>query len=243
MLTCALGHSFKVTNASQIVEGDWKDSKDRVINLEEWEEQTVERVLECLYSGFYTMHSAPGPASKTTKAPETGVDHRRPITWQQLCNSRLASPLPGDINEGDCAFQHEPDCVPNQYRPLTRLLDIRCPGSPRSPTSQSSPAKDGRPILSGSLPRADWGHTLLPDAKVYVLAQYLQLIDLKRYAFRHVQDVLGFLNQPTPDLAALIRTLTLTRFIYSSTDSLTNFEEPLRNLVSTFVAEWFLKIR
>lgn len=36
-----------------IVEGHWKESEERSIKLEEWNEQTVEHVLHWLYLGYY----------------------------------------------------------------------------------------------------------------------------------------------------------------------------------------------
>ncbi|KAL8709057.1 MAG: hypothetical protein Q9225_007507 [Loekoesia sp. 1 TL-2023] len=240
-----LAHSgvlSKSPTLRKIVEGEWKDSKSRIINLEEWEEQTVEHVLEWLYSGSYTLPVQVELGSDTGKATKTGIDHPRPRTRQQLRNSRIATPLPAEIEEQGSSIQLEPDYVPDMCRPLTPLHDIQCSGSRGSPTLQSSPAKDGRSIQLEALPRKEWGQTLLPDAKVYVLAQYLQLIKLKQYAFHHIQDVLVFCNQTPPGSHTLVRIVDLARYVYSSTDSLTNSEEPLRKLVSTFVVEWFVRL-
>lgn len=187
------------------------------------EEQTVEHVLEWLYSGSYTLPVPSRLGADIEKAPKTGIDHPRPRTRQQLRNSRIASPLPAEIDEQESSIQLEPDHAPDTYRPLTPLHDIQCSGSRESPTLQSSPAKDGRSIQLETLPRKDWDQTLLSDAKVYMLAQYLQLIELKQYAFHHIQDVLVFCNQNFPGPQALARAVDLARYVYPSPGSLTNF--------------------
>ncbi|KAL8918897.1 MAG: hypothetical protein Q9208_007078 [Pyrenodesmia sp. 3 TL-2023] len=54
-----------------IVEGEWKESANRRIDLEEWDEQTVEQLVQWLYSGHYTWLEVASEA-----AVDHPVDHR-----------------------------------------------------------------------------------------------------------------------------------------------------------------------
>ncbi|KAL9018016.1 MAG: hypothetical protein Q9185_004685 [Variospora sp. 1 TL-2023] len=84
------------------------------------------------------------------------------------------------------------------------------------------------------------GKILLPDARVYMLAQYLQLEGLKSDAF----DRLGYFLlqlEPYPFRRGEIKsTANFARFVYTSTYPSVSSEEPMRKLVSTFVAKDFL---
>lgn len=226
----------------KIVDGNWRDSKDCVINLAEWEEPTVEQLLEWLYSGYYTVSSIPMSARGVVMSDDEVAEALIPIIHQQLRGRKLSDLLPRDGDETESDVELSPDCVPDHHQPLTPLQDIRCSGPRDDGRVLTYPAIDSRAVQLESLCKKEWGHTLLPDAKAYVLAQYLQLVDLKRYAFHHIQDTLVFLNQCSPGPQALTRTIALAHYVYSNTDSLNNSEEPLRDLISTFVAEWFLKM-
>lgn len=115
---------------------------------------------------------------------------------------------------------------------------IQCHG-PRVATTtrnrlvKSHPVKEFMDSLATS---AENGFTLLQDAKLYTLAQYLQLSDLKRLAFHNMQDVLRSLNSLPPDTTLVTKIVSLIQYTYAHTDSLASSEEPLRKLVSTFVA-------
>lgn len=86
--------------------------------------------------------------------------------------------------------------------------------------------------------RFDTGHSLLLDAKVYVLAQYLQLDHLKRLAFYEIQYGLDIKSE-VYGTRLLLESVDLARYVYASTDSLADSEEPLRKLVSTYIAVSF----
>ncbi|KAL8750674.1 MAG: hypothetical protein Q9184_006340 [Pyrenodesmia sp. 2 TL-2023] len=82
---------------------------------------------------------------------------------------------------------------------------------------------------------AENGFTLLQDAKIYALARYLELPDLKRLAFHNIQDTLSSLYK-FANTMVVTNVMALAQYTYAHTDSLANSEEPLRKLVSTFVA-------
>ncbi|KAL8959257.1 MAG: hypothetical protein Q9193_003853 [Seirophora villosa] len=137
---------------------EWKESSERSIKLEEWDEQTVGHVLRWLYSDDFG--SAP-PFDSSSAYPQ---------------------------------------------------------GNPRKSSLETKEVY------------VDIGKTLVQDDHVYVLAQYLQLDKLKHLAFYKMQHGLNELNDLLfgPDCVAQIA--HLARYVYSSTQSMTSFDEPLRKL-------------
>lgn len=105
-----------------------------------------------------------------------------------------------------------------------------------------------------SLHDLDFEAILLTHAKLYTLADYMLLTTLKVQAFQRLQSLLGFISAPSiyaspPDVAILnlplINTplignlITLVRYIYRNTPQLKSENEPLRDLISTFIAEHY----
>lgn len=78
---------------------------------------------------------------------------------------------------------------------------------------------------------------LRQDAKVYAVAHYLVLTDLKDLALARIQDVLDSTSELGPELLRNI--VELIKYVYTHTDTLVSSKEPLRELVATFAAKWF----
>lgn len=81
------------------------------------------------------------------------------------------------------------------------------------------------------------GNILLPDARVYMLARYLQLEDLKSDLFERLRYVLLQWEPYLFRRGEIISTVNLARFVYTFTYPSVSSEEPMRKLVSTFVAK------
>ncbi|KAI4126595.1 MAG: hypothetical protein LQ341_006865, partial [Variospora aurantia] len=189
--------------------------------LEEWDEQTVEHVLEWLYLGYYYLDvpidrlRADGKRKASSPLLETGQEQSQgePI-------------LPGE--EGADA---------NKYRrPLTPL-------APYHTLSCAGPPEEMTQCAEGSVSEAEelsTGKILLPYARVYMLAQYLQLERLKSDALDRFRYFL-LEWEPYPfRRGEIISTVNLARFVYTSTYPSVSSEEPMRKVVSTFAAKKFL---
>ncbi len=218
-----------------IVEGQWKESVNRKLELEEWDEQTVEQLVEWLYSGRYTRLKVASealdvhPYDHHSKAPIARLKIRS-SAGPSPQNSEGAIPVSGGSSDSDEEFYQFP----------TKLSEIQCHGDRVRVATHERLVADGQIAeMRNSLENsARPGSTLVQDAKVYALAQYLQLVGLKRLAFHNIQDVLT-------SKAVFVRlqhmtgaVVDLSRYTYAHTDALSNSEEPLRSLVSTFVAVW-----
>ncbi|KAL8950613.1 MAG: hypothetical protein Q9222_003368 [Ikaeria aurantiellina] len=197
----------------KMVSGGWNECTDCSINLEEWEENTVAQVLQWLYQGFYTWPFIPDELEDDSQA--------------QVADPTATS---SETKQPDQAF--------------TRTEKIECHG-PRKFTgnlekvTQNHPIDEIRKTLLLSSKNAA---TLLPDAKVYVLANYLQLVELKRLAFHNIQDVLCGIELEKSNSSTLASIPLLIEYAYANTDSLVNEEEPLRNLLSSFTAGRLIKV-
>lgn len=82
----------------------------------------------------------------------------------------------------------------------------------------------------------DFEDIFLAHAKVYALAQYKSIAALKALAQERLSRILLKLHPPgsNPHLAKNI--VSLATYVYDNTDSLVNSEEPLRKVISHFVA-------
>lgn len=165
-----------------MVLGEWKESSERSIKLEEGDAQTVGHVMRWLYSDDFG--SAP---------PFDSSSAHRQVNFRK---------------EGQSDNEQEPE----EYEDATDLSDYQRPITPLCN------------FPSVGQVYVDMGKTLVQHAHVYVLAQYLQLDKLKHLAFYKMQHGLNELNDLLfgPDCVA--------RHVYSSTQSMTSFDEPLRKL-------------
>lgn len=78
--------------------------------------------------------------------------------------------------------------------------------------------------------------TFLAHAKIYVLAQYKSIPALKALAHARLARTLLKLHPLGGNLHLSINIVNLATYVYSNTDSLTHSEEPLRKLISQYVA-------
>lgn len=84
----------------------------------------------------------------------------------------------------------------------------------------------------------DYGEVLLSHAKVYSLAHYKAIDTLRALALHHLLASLLRLDSvdPTTGSHNVVHIAELARYVYDNTDHLENHEEPVRRLVSNFIA-------
>lgn len=95
-----------------------------------------------------------------------------------------------------------------------------------------TPGTTSKENRSGEL---DYEATLLASAKVYAIANYFMLPELKTLAIQRLQNTLNLIRRPVPK-SERAHIAPLIEYVYAHTDRLTNEEEPLRKLVTTFAA-------
>ena len=223
--------------------GKWKDSSQRVIVLEDWEPETVGRFLEWLYTGDYEtpfpVEASPSEAENleshvseksmpSNEDTEDVLELCSPVKLENVSRTqRVLKPLQ-DINYN----RADPKPTPSHAEAFTRWeasFTLWTP-TPKKP-------------LSGGL---NFEGTLLAHAKLYSLADYMLLPVLQAQVFQRLKSVLLFIhtsylrsqgfNLPADHQPVILNIITLIRYVYANTVRLVSEEEPLRELISTFVA-------
>lgn len=190
------------------ITGGWRETAERKICLDEWDGETVCRLVEFLYTGNYQY---PDPVSSSKRDRVRGTTQRQ-----------LGAPRPK---------RDEAKTGPNRpLTPLEECLDM-C-------FSQKHDDGADWTKLEGFDPQDDYEDTLLAHAKLYCLAQYKSVGALRTLALRRLFLILLKIDPlaPAPDCRAVLNFIDLVKYVYSNTDSLVASEEPLRKLVSQFAA-------
>lgn len=190
------------------ITGGWRETTERHISLNDWEAETVGRLVEFLYTGDYQY---PDPVPSAARAGATRSIQR------QLNASR-------SNREGGGKSPNRP------LTPLERCLDTVFPDDLDDGADWTK--------LANFEPQDDYKNALLAHAKIYCLAQYKSVGALRTLALRRIHLVLLKIDPLTPesDNTAVMNALELINYVYTNTDSLVSSEEPLRKLVSQFAA-------
>lgn len=190
------------------ITGGWKETSERKINLDDWDAETVGRMVEFLYTGNYQY---PDPVSSGKRF---GVER---TIQRKLKDPRVKR---GNTSTG-----------PN--RPLTPLEDCLDNVLPQDRDDKVDWTK-----LESFEPQDNYKEVLLSHAKVYCLAQYRSISALRNLALRRIYLILLKIDLISfkADSIGALNFIDLVVYVYSNTDSLTNSEEPLRRLVSQCAA-------
>lgn len=221
-----------------LIEGKWKDSLERKVVLEDWDEETVERLLEWLYTDDYACPHPTRPATEEAIQPaaphkddeDSSIDSSKPSEEDFL--------LP--LDPPNVATQPEQAADFGPIRPTAVLLDLHKAFSPIDAKISGSAAFDNwATSLRSAAHEYDFEATLLAHAKLYALANYILLPALKTFALHRLQSVLLFLNPLKARTLPVRNLVTLAHYVYAHTDTLANSKEPLRNFLSMFIGSNF----
>ena len=200
-----------------MINGDWKESSERRIVLDSWEVQTVEVLIEYLHTGNFSW-----PMS-TTIMPEAQPKRKT----NAMINDDILSAIRW--------LSYPPRSGPKD---ISSLLD--CPNLPRADSQQqtwSTCLKGWVNSLPTANDEASLATLLLTHARVYSLADYTLLPDLKALCLQRFKIILiAISNLPTlPSIGDLPKVIS---FVYANTvkPGEGEEEEPLRRLISTFIA-------
>lgn len=233
-LSAHAGFLIKSPTLRKIVEGEWKDSQEGLIKLEEHDRDTVVKMLEWLHCGYYTWFLLLSGHEQT--------DELAYITSLALNGGRIVTLSPDSTPVTTAEERNRETYLPGDdlgtsNRPLN-ILKYGLPNEGSTPLEKLSKHNGASRINDAVWGCTCTGATLLPDAKLYVLAQYLELPCLKSLAFQNIQEVLEALVSRPHEMHSNFRAgiPSFVRFVYDCTDSLTNSAEPLRRIVAAFVA-------
>ena len=215
--------------------GEWKDSSERIILLEDWEPETVGRLLEWLYTGDY---ETPFPAEASPLAAETleSLASEKPMPSNDV-KDVLISSMPEKIGSAKGSQQAPKSFEDIEYKKADPKL---APSNAEAFALWTATFKKANPC------GLNFEGILLAHAKLYSLADYTLLPVLQAQAFQRIKAVLSFMHYfylrvvgpdlPTGNQPVIINIITLVRYVYANTVRLVSEEEPLRELISTFIA-------
>ena len=248
------------------MEGRWKDSLERRISWEEWDEDSVARFLEWLYTGDYSW---PYPTSMEPLAPTKGPSNHEVESSTGLSSGTISKPptegsaqamdgikstepmfdsLKGYVLEPSSnrasKQKHPHRSHSSQIRPLTPIgsFDYEVSKNPIKP-NQEKKFDLGNLHSTRSSPQLDYEMTLLAHAKLYTMANCFLLAELRNLALQQLQICLIALDNPSPESQVVSNITTLIQYVYANTVRLKKKEEPMRKLVTTYVASQFTALR
>ncbi|KAL8831994.1 MAG: hypothetical protein Q9170_005056 [Blastenia crenularia] len=219
--------------------GSWKEHEERTIRWPDCNTQTAEKFIEWLYHDDY---SCPYPAQAViakTKDDDTVKD-------SQTAKHSL---LEVDVEESKMVAVTEPEADGCEEPPIkkqktraaaTTLMSLKeLVGGDSTFTAKISQAAEfdlwiGH--LAYTTDQLDYSETFTTHAELYVIACLYLLDDLKTMALKRLGAVLMSIGRPSAGSPVIHNILTIAQSIYSKTYQEDGEEEPLRNLITTFIA-------
>ena len=267
------------------VEGRWRESKDRRIDLN-WDPSTVAQLVKWLYEKDYDcpypvnglgdwldepctlgkvmrrrdheqqVRRRPPGAAWDIQYPESVSsfysngrynDDPYPRDPRDLPSARMAHPYPRDIRDSPLSRVGDPRrCDVRELPPIRDEIscDFLRKLVPKSqlPETEGSKYEDWCETIDDKLGSkldisvCDFGPILTRHAEVYALANYALLQDLKDLAYQRLGTTLLFLQSRRLDEAVTVHVADLARCVYDKTDDSSANPDPMRHLVSSFIA-------
>lgn len=198
--------------------GEWKEVSERMIDLGDWDSATVSQMIQFLYRGSYHY---PSPvhvsAENTPRVPDIESVVPQPSVARDESPSDMTRPLT-PVNE--CLKWYLPLSVPKNA-PVVSSLDCFDPA------------------------QYDYREALLSHAKVYHLAHYKAIDPLCTQALQHLLDSLSRIDRiDSSNFSKNVGgVVDLARYVYKNIAHLDNHAEPLRRLISHFIASNYLALK
>lgn len=216
---CFLVHAsvlFKSDLIGAFLVGNSKALKERKIVLHDWDQGTVGRLVEWLYTGDY---GSPCP-TKVGYNVITDIIHQ-------------ATAL--DANKAPIVDTEDPP------QPLTPFAKKALDVFKKNFHESSTQVLDRWLKTCKHDPHElNFETTLLAHAKVYSLAQKTFLADLQALAFQHLDSLFDWIDSRIVAKSPIVSDLvTLTEYVYANTNRPKIGEEPLRDLLTTLIAKNF----
>lgn len=191
----------------QATTGPWQEASERKILLDDWDTDTVARLVEFLYSNNY---------------PYPDPDPLEPVRVPQAATSG-----PGEPNTIKI------DAQPHSSRPLTPFDECLKELMPRNNPNKVADLQRLGPCDPAKF---DYESVLLLHARVYVLANYKGVERLQTLALRRLLLVLSRLQPLQTGSHIAGNVAEFAGYVYANTGLLSGSEEPLRKITSHFIA-------
>lgn len=219
------------------VNGPFKETTESLVKLVEWEVDTVTSLVQWFYTRDYDT-----PLPAPVRDPNTKVEEAASACSVGLKQPQGLSAIP----KGRAAPNSATEAPPEALR-----IDVPIPAHggyllSHQMSNLESLMQFGhqvsRPDANGE--KIDFKYTftttLMCHAKVYALADYLLLSDLKKLAYKGIDLCIRIIEHLGLDEHTIKDVATLARYVYAHTNDHkpgdSENEEPLRKRISTFIA-------
>ena len=224
------------------LEGGWKEGLKRKLSWEDWESDTVERLVQWLYSGDYTcplptlidQPEGDGIETSSQNGHNRGNSSNSRPSWNWDREPSPEESTAFEVSESFLESSTLEASVSLMSRPLPPVEDDLIEISPQITQAQEYEAWFEE--HKGSLSQLDFEVTFLAHAKLYVFADYLILPTLRELSLQRLREtliLLGKLSASNPSTEDFVRLLD---YVYAKTQPVAAGEEPMRKLVSSFAA-------
>lgn len=194
-----------------------KQASERKIDLGDWDTATVGRLVEFLYLGTY---QCPDPTPITRERDSLLLEIRSVLP-------SLAPEVP----------------PPSTDRPLTPVSE--CLERFMSAPPKRNDVTAVERLAAFDPAQHDYRNVLLAHADVYHIAHFKGFNTLRTMALQHLLDTLSRMDPMTDssgshNIGGIVK---LARNVYANIGRVENHEQPLRRLVSHFIASNFLVLK
>ena len=217
--------------------GPFKETAESLVKLEEWEVETVTSVVQWFYTRDYRT-----PLPAPVRDPNTEVEEAASARSAEVKQPQGLSAISKDCGGLNSGTEGPPEALridvpipaPGGYILSHQMSNLEALMQFGHQVSRSH--ANGEKIDV----KYTYTTTLMCHAKVYALADYLLLSDLKKLAYKGIDVCIRIIETFGLDEHTIKDVVTLARYAYAHTNDHkpgdADNEEPLRKRISTFIA-------
>ncbi|KAL9617589.1 MAG: hypothetical protein Q9204_008475, partial [Flavoplaca sp. TL-2023a] len=214
----------------KFVQGPWKESAEQTIRWKEWNTASVEKFIEWLYTDDY---SCPYPTLiEAQGAGDVPKEGQKDLS-ETSSGPRLRLVQMGQENSNDRTTEGPP--VKKQK--LSPLKELSWKGKARPTRLTQAEEFDkwsGHNLWTSE--QLDYGATFSMHAELYIMGRRYMLDDLSRMAWDRLRAVLLSIGRPVAGSRVITNVMNLVLDTHDRIGDPVGGEEPLKELVTTFVA-------
>lgn len=240
------------------------ETQERKIRWPQWSADNVEKFLEWLYTGDYSiplpMEARPVAVPQQLEAKTLGpdgderntdevVDEGFPMELQEEEWNRQVPPetnqIPAHQTEKPWVSSPAPTVTPTVSGPLKALQDLEWKGSHAVQTTSGAENFTNRmkDTHLASSKQLDYDATIMTHATLYVIGCEKDLHELKNMAWQRLRSLLVEIGAPGAGTPVIGNMVALIQYTYKETGVSELPVELLRDLVTNYVAIYFTKFR
>ncbi|KAL8882176.1 MAG: hypothetical protein Q9192_007630, partial [Flavoplaca navasiana] len=214
----------------RLIAGPWKESIDRVIDWSEWESSVVEKFVEWLYTGDYTC---PYPTLIEALGAGDVAEEGQKDFSETSSSPRLR--LYQMVHETLTSAATKIALAKKQKLPPLKELSWNGKARPTRLTQAEEFDKwSGHDLWASE--QLDYGATFSMHAELYIMGRRYMLEELSRMVWERLRAVLQKIGRPVPGSRVIANVMDLVLDTYDRIGDPTGDEDPLKELINTFVA-------